>query len=257
MHTDFWSSGWAHVLPQHAAMMLCMVFGTAATRGLEGNLDEITREILGEELPGVFGNLGKNLSSPILWRDQEEIDDAESDEEREEIRTAAQAKEASLANALRAAGMSVPTTIRELGDTMVQLGIATTDNGSWDMPDPLPRPEEVLTLPDDVLARLKRLRQFEYTESADQAIVKHLVDDLDYPDELFTSVDRLVDITGEDIDQVRAALDHLVELGDVQLYRGEPRTVAVAKDLPAHARFYLVPDWDNFNEHRMTIRRGS
>lgn len=27
MHTDFWSSGWAHVLPQHAVMMLCTLSG--------------------------------------------------------------------------------------------------------------------------------------------------------------------------------------------------------------------------------------
>jgi hypothetical protein len=255
MHNDWWPSGWHHVLPQHQGMMLCMIFGTATTRGLKGDLDDITRHIFGDELRGVFQSLGNNLDSPILWLDQDEVDDAESDEEREEIRTAAKCRESALTGALHAIGKTPPATIRDLGQLMVHFGIATTEGGAWAMPEVLPRPDDVLTLPEDVRERLTTMRRFEASEAADQAIVRHLVDDLGHPDELFTSLDRLEGITGEDIDTLRGALDHLVELGDAQLYRGNPRVVVAAKDLPSHARFHLVPDWDRFHEHRMYIRR--
>lgn len=99
------------------------------------------------------------------------------------------------------------------------------------------------------------MRQFADTEAANQAIVRHLVEDLECPEDVFTSLDRLVTVTGEDIDKVRAALDHLVELGDARLYRGDPRVAVAAKGLPVHARFHLVPDWERFNEHRMHITR--
>ncbi|MDK0525100.1 DUF6042 family protein [Streptomyces sp. ML-6] len=255
MHTDWWTSGWNHVLPQHQGMMLCLIFGTATTRGLEGDLDGVVHEIFGDELRGVFHSLGENLDSPILWIDEEEVEDAESEEEKDELRAAAKAHEATLTSALQAAGMTVPVTIRELAHTMVELGIATTRDGTWSMPEVLPRPDDVLTLPDDVLTRLQRMRQFTDTEAADQAIVRHLIEDLDYPEEVFTSLDRFVAITGEGIDKVRAALDQLVELGDARLYRGDPQVTVAAKDLPAHARFHLVPDWERFNEHRMHITR--
>jgi len=257
MHNDWWPSGWAHVLPQHQAMMLCMVFGTATTRGLQGDIDSITRQVLGDDLPGVFSALGDDLDSPIMWLDEEEVDDAESDEEKEEIRTAAERRERALSSALQALGKTPPATILELGQLMVDFGIATVENGTWDMPEVLPRPDAILDLPEDVRDRLAVMRRFTETEAADQAIVRHLVDDLGHPDELFTSLERLEGITGEDVGMLRAALDQLVELGDVQLYRGTPRVVVAAKDLPSHARFYLVPDWDRFHEHRMHIRRAN
>lgn len=99
------------------------------------------------------------------------------------------------------------------------------------------------------------MRHYAYTEPADQGIVRHLIDDLDHPAEVFTSLDRLVTITGEDLEKVRAALEQLVETGDAQLYRGDPRVVAAAKELSAHQRFYLDPGWETFNENRLMIRR--
>ncbi|WP_369181856.1 DUF6042 family protein [Streptomyces mutabilis] len=51
------------------------------------------------------------------------------------------------------AGAPVPTTIRELADTMVALGIASQDReGCWSVPDGLPLPEEILSLPEEMNA---------------------------------------------------------------------------------------------------------
>ncbi|MYT56031.1 hypothetical protein GTW29_29095 [Streptomyces sp. SID7834] len=254
MHTSWWSSGWGHVLPQHQGMLLCMVLGTATVRKVKGDFDEVVQQIVGDSREGLFSLLGDDLNAPIMWLDEEELESAESDEEREEILTRAAEHEATLSGVLRAAGMPVPTTIRGLVQTMLDLKLVNHEDGVWTMPEEFPLPEDTLSLPEPVLARLRKMRHFAYTGPADQGIVRHLIEDLDYPAEVFTSLDRLVTITGEDLEKVRAALEQLVELGDAQLYRGDPRVVVVAKDLPAHQRFYLVPDWDAFNENRMTIR---
>ncbi|MGC4966289.1 DUF6042 family protein [Streptomyces globisporus] len=256
MHTGWWSSGWGQILPQHQGMLLCMVLGTATVREVEGDLDEIVDQIVGDSRTGLFALLGDDINLPIMWLDEEELESAESDEERDEIRSSAAEHEATLTSALQAAGLPVPTTTRELAQTMLDLKLVCHQDGVWSMPEEFPLPEDTLTLPEPVLARLQKMRHYTYTEVADQRIVRHLIDDLDYPTEVFTSLDRLVTITGEDLDQVRAALEQLVEIGDAQLYRGDPRAVVAAKDLPAHQRFYLVPDWEAFNENRMTIRRA-
>lgn len=256
MHTGWWSSGWGHVLPQHQGMLLCMILGTATVREVEGDFDEVVRQIVGDSREGLFRLLGDDLNTPIMWLDEEELESAESDEERDEIRTSAVEHEATLTGALQAAGLPVPTTTRELVQTMLDLNIVGCEDGVWTMPEEFPLPEDTLTLPEPVLARLRKMRHFAYTEPADQGIVRHLIEDLDYPNEVFTSLDRLVTITEEDLEKVRAALDQLVELGDAQLYRGDPRVVVAAKDLSAYQRFYLVPDWETFNENRMTIRRA-
>ncbi|MBT2401508.1 DUF6042 family protein [Streptomyces sp. ISL-100] len=113
--------------------------------------------------------------------------------------------------------MRIPTTIRGLAQTMLDLGLVAHQDGVWSMPEVFPLPEDTLTVPKPVLARLRRMRHFAYTEPADLALVHHLIDDLDYPEEVFTSLDRLVAITGVDIEKVQAALDQLVEIGDAQL----------------------------------------
>ncbi|MCX5395676.1 DUF6042 family protein [Streptomyces sp. NBC_00102] len=255
MHTGWWSSGWGHVLPQHQGMLLCMVLGTATVRKVEGDFDEVVQQIVGDSREGLFRLLGDDLNAPVMWLDEEELESAESDEEREEIRISAAENEATLTGALRAAGMPVPTTVRELVKTMLDLKLVAYEDGVWSMPEEFSLPEDTLTLSEPVLARLRKMRHYAYTEPADQGIVRHLIDDLDYPVEVFTSLDRLVSITGEDLEKVRAALEQLVETGDAQLYRGDPRVVVAAKDLLAHQRFYLVPDWETSNENRLMIRR--
>lgn len=121
MHTSWWSSGWGHVLPQHQGMLLSMVLGTAPVRKVQGDLDEVVQQIVGGSREGLFRLLGDDLNAPVMWLDEEELESAESDEEREEIRTDAAEHEATLTGALRAAGMPVPTTVRELVQTMLDL----------------------------------------------------------------------------------------------------------------------------------------
>ncbi|MBJ7903815.1 hypothetical protein IF655_10955 [Streptomyces sp. DSM 110735] len=73
---------------------------------------------------------------------------------------------------------------------------------------------------------------------------------------MFTSLDRLAEATSLDADDIRLGLDYFVEQGDARVYRGAPRAEVAAKDLPGHARFYLVPDWEHFAESRIQVSPG-
>lgn len=257
--SDWFTSGWMRVLPRHQSFMLMMVFGTAAAEEMRGSLDEITRTVFGndsDDLGPAWRNIGTSLDSPVLWVEKEDLEDKD-EAEQERIKAAAAERRAACEAAYREAGAPVPTTIRELAATMVALGIASQDeDGTWWMPEDLPLPEEVLKLPTEMEATFREYRRTQALEPAEQAIIRHLTEDLDHPDEVFTSLDRLAEVTEMTVDTLRPALDYLVEQGDARLYRGDPRAVVAAKDLPGHARFYLVPDWDHFAEHRIEIRHG-
>lgn len=254
--SDWFTSGWVRVLPRHQAFMLTAVMGTATAEGMRGCIDDVTRIIFGDDLPQAFRGIGENLDSPVRWLEEDELEDA-SEEEQQEIEEAAATRQAACEAMYRKAGIPVPSTIRDLAATMMALGIASQDeDGYWLMPDSLPLPEDVLDLPAEMAAQFQEFRRTQNLEPAERAIIHYLVKILDYPEEVFTSLDRLAEAAEMEAGEIRAGLDYLVEQGDARLYRGKPRTEVSARDLPAHARFYLVPDWEHFADHRIEIRRG-
>ncbi len=74
---------------------------------------------------------------------------------------------------------------------MTALGIASRQDGVGVMPERLPLPEDVLTLSDDLRARLRALRHDQAVAPAERALVAHLTDRLGHPAAVFTSIDRL------------------------------------------------------------------
>lgn len=256
MHSDWFNSGWLRVLPRHQSLMLAMLMGTATAEEIPGSLDDITTVILGDDISAAFRELGDDLDSPVHWLEEDELEDAD-EEEKQQIRNDAQARQEVCEAAFREAGVPVPTTIRELASTMMALGIASRDDdGYWSMPEELPRPENVLRLPDDMISGFQEFRRTQQLYPAEQAIIRHLTEALKYPDEVFTSIGRLIEATEMGAAEVKAGLDYLVEQGDVRLYRGDPRVEVSAKDLAEHARFYLVPDWEHFADHRIHVKHG-
>lgn len=257
--SDWFTSGWMHVLPRHQSMLLVMAMSTATVEGMRGSIEEITHIVFGgdsDDLGPAWRNVGTTFDSPVLWLEGEDLED-EDEAEQERIRASSREHQEVCEAAYRQAGVPVPTTIRELADTMMAVGIASQDeDGYWSMPDGLPYPEDVLSLPEEMATRFREMRRTQQLEPAEQAIIHHLTEDLGHPDEVFTSLDRLAEAVEMDVNEVAAGLDYLVELGDARLYRGSPRVAVLAKDLPGHARFYLVPDWDHFAENRIEIRRG-
>lgn len=257
--SDWFTSGWMQLLPRHQSMLLIMAMGTATVEGMRGSIEEITHLVYGgdnKDLGPAWRNVGTTFDSPVLWLERDELEE-EDEAEQERIKASARKHQEVCEAAYRQAGVPVPTTIRELANTMMALGLASQDeDGYWSMPDGLPHPEEVLPLPEEMATRFREMRRVQQLEPAEQAIIHHLTEDLGHPDEVFTSLDRLAEAVEMDADEVAAGLDYLVVQGDARLYRGNPRVEVLAKDLPGHARFYLVPDWDHFAENRIEIRHG-
>ncbi|MEV6682258.1 DUF6042 family protein [Streptomyces erythrochromogenes] len=256
LHNDWFSSGWPHYLPRHQSMMLCMLFGTAATRGLRGSLDEVVRQVCGGE-PGAFlGRGGGTLESPVVWMDLEELEGFESEEEKDRFRAEGAEHRARCEQVIRDAGVAVPTTVRELAAAMIALGIAAEREGVWSMPDLLPGPETVFHLTDAERERIAEMRHIWESQPAESALLAYLTDDLGRPDEIFTSVDRLARASGTSEESVRYALGRLIQAADARLERGTPRTPVDLGSLKDHERFHLVADWQHFNDNHITIVRG-
>ncbi|MYT18255.1 hypothetical protein YWIDRAFT_07933 [Streptomyces sp. SceaMP-e96] len=77
------------------------------------------------------------------------------------------------------------------------------------MPSRLPRLENALVPPDEVLGRLQRIRYHQAIEPAEQALLSYFADTLDHPHSVSTSLDRLERATGFSTDDLRPALDYL------------------------------------------------
>ncbi|OKK16168.1 hypothetical protein AMK16_26065 [Streptomyces sp. CB00455] len=255
LHNGWFPSGWPNYLPQHQAMMLCMVFGTAAVRGLRGSLDEVTQQLFNGEPGAFFGRPGGTLDSPVVWRDDDELEYLETDEDKDQFRTDAAEHQARCEGLLRAAGVAVPTTVRELADTMLALGIATVQDGVWSMQDPIPGPETILDLTDAELARIADMRRVWESGPAESTLLNYLTDVLGQPDEVFTSVDRLAQASKLREDDVRYVLGRMIQENEARVERGTPRKQVNLDDLKNHERFHLVADWQHFNENRIMIMR--
>ncbi|MGA5198404.1 DUF6042 family protein [Streptomyces exfoliatus] len=256
LHNGWFASGWPSYLPQYQSMVLAMLFGTAAVRELRGTLDEVLEQIFQGEHSAFFGKPGDSLDSPVLWRDSDELDYAETEAEKARILAETEEHQARCEELLRAAGLPVPTTIRELADTMVALGIARRQDGVWSMPDPIPGPETVLPLSEEERARVVEGKRIWERGSAEQALIDYLGDGLGHPAEVFTSVDRLAKAVDLSEDDVRHALGRLFREGEARFERGTERAQILLEDLKDHERFHLMLDWQRFNENRIIIRRG-
>lgn len=245
IHTDWFTSMWPHVLPQQA-FPLAMLFSSASMSRLEGTLDDLVATLYGDRQSLFLRELGDGLDSPVLWHDPDE------DLTDEEIAEAKERGETTLRNA----GIEPPSTVRSLADLMVRLGIVTHDDNRWDMPEHLPRPEETLRLPAELEARIRDFRRREALTVAEQAILRHLIDDLNRPDETTTTLERLAQVTDLEPDELRGGLSLLIEDEDIRLYRNDTEIQPTKQALPAHARFRIVPDWEHYAEHRIHIQRA-
>lgn len=256
IHDGWWPSGWLHVLPRSQTFFLIMMMSSAAMNRLHGTLEDVVRTLYGGEIKGAFAGVGDDFDAPLQWLEPEDLENAETEQERAEFRSDAEAQQACTESIFQEAGIPMPTTLRELADVMIRLGIASHSPEGWSMPERLPLPEESLPLPAELDAKLRDLRRQQAAEPFEQDLIRYLTENQGYPDQLSTSLERLAKVVDLKIEDVRTGLAMLVEVGDVHLYRGESKAEIAVQDLADHARFSLVPDWDHFNEHRMTIVRS-
>ncbi|MGW0538004.1 DUF6042 family protein [Streptomyces sp. NPDC003032] len=256
LHNDWFPSLWPHVLPRHQPMMIAMLFGTATVQRLEGDLDDIVAQVFGAEAVHALQLGDEGLDSPVLWVDDEDLADT-TPEEAAEIHAAAAAHQEWLAAALRERSLPEPVTVRELAATMEALGLVRRMGRRWYTPKRLPLPEDVLTLPEERLQQLRKIRAIHTLQPAEQALLTYFSHTLDHPEQVSTSLERLEDATGFSPDELQAALDYLVdETGEITLDRGLPPAPVAAKDLPVHARFRITIDWETVSESRICVVRG-
>ncbi|WP_371572341.1 DUF6042 family protein [Streptomyces sp. NBC_01314] len=156
---------------------------------------------------------------------------------------------------LTAAGFPVPTTVRDLSELYLTWGLArreeTPTGTRWSMPVALPLPGDLLPLDADLTKRLDHIRWTLRTGPLVDRFMNYLVDDLDEPQEVLTSLDRLAAATGQGADDVRIAVTDLVQAGDALVYRGQE--LADAERLKTHRRFRLVMDWDHLHATRIAL----
>ncbi|GCD32868.1 hypothetical protein OEIGOIKO_00586 [Streptomyces chrestomyceticus JCM 4735] len=257
IHNDWFESGWPVVMPLHQAMWAVMLLSTATARQLRGDLDAVAVLVFGDDprrAPRGIG--GQGLESPLVWPDAEAVEAADSPEEAARITADAQTHRAWCEEALRAAGLPAPSTVRDLATVMERLGIARCEDGRWTMPDCFPRPEDVLRLPEELLGRLRSLRRVQDSGPAERALLHHITHTLGRPAQFITTLQRLKQATGFGAGRLRDILDHLATgTGEIKLYRGRPPVTVAAKDLTGQSRFLISLDWARIDEGRnQTVR---
>ncbi|MFD4764200.1 DUF6042 family protein [Streptomyces sp. NPDC058439] len=252
MHNDWFVSGWEYVLPRQA-LALTMLMGTASQPGFTGSLDDLLQEIFGGRWDMIGGDLDGALT--FTWHG-EEWDYEEAPEGREACEADRWEKFRAM---LTAAGFPLPTTVRDLAELYLTWGLAarkeTPEGTRWSMPAALPLPGDLLPLDTELTQRLDKIRWIMRTGPLVNTLIDHLVDDLGEPPEILTSLDRLADATGQDVNDLRLALAELVQSDDAEILRGQEP--ADAERLETHHRFRLIMDWDHFHETRIELSLAS
>lgn len=153
--------------------------------------------------------------------------------------------------------------MRDLADLLVDLGVFEhRDDGGderWRFPNQLQLPDEVLPFPADFVSKLDAIRFDDVAEPYAQRIIRHIIDDLNSPTQVWTTMVRLARATDLEPEAVRYGLALLVKEGDFRVTREKwaERRDESPETLPVHARFVLLIDWQKFAETRISIRRSS
>ncbi|MFG1846849.1 DUF6042 family protein [Micromonospora carbonacea] len=252
-HNHFADHGWNWFLPRQA-LAINIILSTATAQNIDGGLDHLVDITLGSDNNLMFGG----LDAPLAWSWEDDGDDEPSPEQQQIDARSKQMFE----QAVTDGGHPMPATLRDLFDLLATIGLCThtTDGGveRWRLNTEMPGPDELLPMPADENARYARMRWESDHEPVEQAILSHLCDNLDYPDEILTSLQRLADITGEPAERVRETLPQLLQHGEFRMVRGTGQDVTDVDPakVAEHARFRLIPNWERFSENRIRIRHG-
>jgi hypothetical protein len=202
--SEWLDSGWHRLLPHQAATLRLLAI-RAELRDYEGGLDALVLQV-GHSWFDT--NTYGGLDAEVRW--QWSVDSmSASREEREQWR-----REVCFA-ALAEAGISVPSTVRELADAMVLLGLLTverrgTSDEQWRTHRFLPRPDEVLTLAEEWLAEDS---QWRWRDALDPAITAFWSqwERRRSPEHWRTSINKLAKSTQLPPDSIRYALGFICQ----------------------------------------------
>ena len=189
-------SGWHYVLPQQATA-LHMLVATAADRDLDGSLDDLVAELS----DGWFEYYTDGLECPVRWTHPLDLLD------KVEIDAGDRAQRECLA-AFSLGGIVLPSTVRELAQTMAELGIfeVTEEGCRWRTATWPPMPEDALPVSKEFRDATNRRRWFKLMEPNALRLVQVLpLDDL-----TLASIDDLARVTDLPEIAVRGGLEVLV-----------------------------------------------
>lgn len=246
--TDWFPSGWERFLPRQA-MALCILVSSATINEMDGSLEELN-DSLGEAW--FDRHTGGGVDAQVFFSHPDEEPDAEQRELDENAR-------ATLEKALAESNRSMPTTVRQLAELMLNLGIFTMErvDGTerWRVTNPLPLPAEALPLPAEIVEEQDRIRWHAVHQESEQELIRYVKDVLDYPDEVPTTIAALAEVVNLDEHDCRGGLEVLLANGDFSLVNADSTPVD-PQSLSADVPVKLVIDWELFGQSRIWISKG-
>lgn len=250
MPDEYWRTTWHHWLPEGPWMMLAMTVGTATHHGIDGSLQQVVDTICGEknaELP----RCGP-LDGPLRWADSEDPEDIAEATERERAFT----------DVLEKAGHPMPTTVQELADLLVELGVLThtREPERWRLALPLPLISNTLPIPEEARGRERWVRDYWDHKGSNQTVLDWIMDNV--PDQEQEEVGEapatLRQMSADcdlPVEEVRYGLALMEDAEDVTVLRyGQVLDRDQVFALKDHQRFHVRMDWKAFGETRMVIQ---
>jgi hypothetical protein len=217
--------------------------GRATAEDVVGDLDAVLR--LDLLWPG-------DPAEPLAFSDEDEDDE-------EQLALDRRAREL-FESVLAEAGRAVPATVGELAELLVDLGVLvhdTTGTGQqrWRIAQPVPRPCDVLPVPEEWTRKQDEIR----LHTAALPAVSDLLSLFDRTGttELDTRIERLAKDREMTVDQVRAGLVSMSMTGDLRLQRRGPDSRPEEVDpstVASHARITIIVDWDHVDRTRMRFQ---
>lgn len=244
---EWFDSGWNRLLPPPGLTLLMAVGGPNGT-GISTSLDETD---LAASQTDPFDPHG--LDSPIDWA----LDDGTPDGAGQRALDAE--RRTRWETLITKAGHPAPGTVRQLAHLLVDLGVfehsPATDTGPerWAISSPIPLVVDTLPVDAEYAAEETRIAASHETFSSADAIISHVLEDLDgHTGPIPMRVDLLAATIGLTAGQVRAGLARMVTDGGFDVTDQHNQSVKPA-ELADTAEFSLTGDWDLFDQTRTHI----
>jgi Family of unknown function (DUF6042) len=243
---DWWESGWNHILPRQAFWLHILV-ATATLRSTDGSLDQLVRDIGIDWFDRHSGGLDGPISFSFPDSDPTDLEQIELDEQ----------TQFEFESAMARAGRPALRTVRQLAHLMADLGLFENEVDPierWRAPETMPLVAERLPMPEAFAAAQDEWRWRSLHEASAQAIIRHVIETLDSPEQVATRLSRFAREAGLDLVDLRFGIAALIEDGDFALLDardGEPLDPETVEEVRS---VVVAIDWNHFAEHRISIR---
>jgi hypothetical protein len=245
MSRDWWVSGWHAVLPRQG-LFIDMVVSTATVRDVHGDFSTLVSSVGFEAFELNTGG----LQEPVWWS----YPDAEEDDEEQRAIDLEMQRE--FESTMTRAGLKLPETVLDLALLMADLGLyeRTAVNGmeSWRKVIPTPLASETLPVSEAFSKSQDESRWSDVEEESAQLILRYVIDVLDSPPKIESTLKSLADHVGLEVPDLRFGLTGLLSSGfeivePLSLETIDPESVDEEKEIA------VLVDWLVFAQDRIGI----